>query len=181
MEQEFPSFLMESYVQEKLLICTWKHTGFAFCFSTNTVLVYITKISGNKGVIPRVYYKSCGASTSQSDSYSHKRSITWIFVQICSHSSHFQVSQTSPIQRSEGPCGTALLPCRILGSVAVPGAPAWLVLGYLCLARKWDLGGWPRPGAGLLLWEVWCLICQDVVTVVWKGSTKSWVWQSWFE
>lgn len=96
MEQEFPSFLMESYVQEKLLICTWKHTGFAFCFSTNTVLAYIRKISGNKWVIPRVYYKSCGASTSQSDSYSHKRSITWIFVQICPYSSHLQVFQTGP-------------------------------------------------------------------------------------
>lgn len=115
MEQEFPSFLMESYVQEKLLICTWKHTGFAFCFSTNTVLVYIRNISGNKWVIPRVYYKSCGASTSQSDSYSHKGSITWIFVQICPCSSHLQVSQTNPNPVLQGPSGTALLPCRILG------------------------------------------------------------------
>lgn len=30
---------MESYVQEKLLICTWKHAGFAFCISPNAFLV----------------------------------------------------------------------------------------------------------------------------------------------
>lgn len=60
MEQEFPSFLMESYVQEKLLICTWKHTGFAFCFSTNTVLVYIRKnfreqMGNSKGLLQELW------------------------------------------------------------------------------------------------------------------------------
>lgn len=135
MEQEFPSFLMESYVQEKLLICTWKHTGLAFYFSTNTVLVYIRKISGNKWVIPRVYYKSCGASTSQSDSYSHKRSITWIFVQICPYSSHFQEFQTSP---------SPALPGSLWHSSATP---QMLGGALLCLV--------PQPGSSQDLSGIW--------------------------
>lgn len=178
MEQEFPSFLMESYVQEKLLICTWKHTGFAFCFSTNTVLVYIRNISGNKGVIPRVYYKSCGASTSQSDSYSHKCSITWIFVQIflpCS--SHFQASQTSPNQRSRVPVAQLCSPAGFWEELC----PAWCPSPAHPRISALGLGGWPRLGAALWLWEVWCFICQDLVTVVWKGFIKSWVWQSWIK
>lgn len=182
MEQEFPSFLMESYVQEKLLICTWKHTGFAFCFSTNTVLVYIRKnfreqMGNSKGLLQELW----GLNQPK-----------WFLLSQMLHSVDFcpdlltfipftgDPDYPNPAQ-SEGPPGPALLPCRVWRSFAVPGAPAWPILGYLCLARKWDLGGWPRPAAGLLLWEVWCLICQDLMTVVWKGFTKSWVWRSWFE
>lgn len=127
--------------------------GFAFCFSTNTVLAYIRKISGNKWVIPRVYYKSCGASTSQSDSYSHKCSIMWIFVQSCPYSSHLQVFQTSPIQRSEGASGTATAPPQddFGRSVALPGATAWLIPGYLCLEQAGEEMGFGGDGRGLVL------------------------------
>lgn len=152
MEQEFPSFLMESYVQEKLLICTWKHTGFAFCFSTNTVLAYIRKISGNKWVIPRVYYKSCGASTSQSDSYSQ----TLHYVDFCPDLPIFipftGVPDWPGSSAPRVPLAQPQLPRRILGGalpcpVPQPGSSRDSSARSRP-AREWDLGGWPRPGAG---------------------------------
>lgn len=99
MEQEFPSFLVESYVQEKLLICTWKHTGFAFCFSTNTFLAYVRKIlreqtGSSKGLLQEV---SVGRGGGQGYWGLHQqkcfldsceRSVPWISVQVCPHPSH---------------------------------------------------------------------------------------------
>lgn len=83
----------------------------------------------------------------------------------------YRCSRLARIQRPEGPSGTATAPPQDFGrSVALPGATAWLIPGYLCPEQAGEgmgFGGMAKAWCWTVkLWEVWCLICQDLMTVV---------------
>jgi len=44
---------VESYVQEKLLICTWGHADFAFCLGTDAFLASVGRAEESKRAAPR--------------------------------------------------------------------------------------------------------------------------------
>lgn len=172
MEQEFPSFLMESYVQEKLLICTWKHTGFAFCFSTNTVLVYIRKIWGTNGEFQGFITRAVGPQPAKVIPTLSNAALCGFLSRFAHFHPIFRCSRLARIHTPRVLLAQAPLPAgfwgeqdfgrsRILGGewlcpVPQPGS-SWISLPRA--ARNWDLGTWPSSGAGPGLWEFWCLIC----------------------